>query len=111
MGALRVTGDIRKLRKRTERIRSGRPVNASISTEFRGNGKSALSITPTASGLGASTRQGWRLSCTPQERAEHGARTTLNTAEYVAYNGPNTHTGYGFPLIDGAHNGRKDGAL
>lgn len=108
MSALVIKGDIRKLRKRTERVRSGRSVNGAISTEFRGNGKAALSITPTASGLGASTRQGWRLSCTPAERAAAGVTgVTNNSAEYVAYNGPQSATGYSHPLMDGRNNGRK----
>lgn len=72
--------------------------NASISTTFRGNGKSALRVVVTTPQTGASPRQGWRLSASPADRSERGAVNGSNTAEFVAYNGPVSSTGRANPL-------------
>jgi hypothetical protein len=90
MGALRMKGDIRKLRKRTERVRSGRSANGAISTDFPGNGSAALARTNTDRTLGASTRQGWRLAVTKAERDAHKSRPTQNSAGYIAIDSPMT---------------------
>lgn len=82
--------------------------HSAIDTAFRGNGKAALSTTPTTQGLGASTRIGWRLNCTPQERAIHGARATRSDAHFTAYNGVPSATGIAAPLIEGRNNGRTE---
>lgn len=62
--------------------RKGRNRHASVSREYR-HGSTVATLTPTDRTLGASNRQGWRLACTPEERAAHGAKLTRNTAAFV----------------------------
>lgn len=63
--------------------------NAEMPASMRGvqtskHQRGAISTTFTERTLGASTRQGWRLACTPAERKVHGSKVTRNTAEFVA---------------------------
>lgn len=70
-----------------------------IDSNFRGNAKAALSVTVTASGLGASPRKGWRLS------GENGKNARHNTAGYIAVGDLATYVKRdapkGTPAIDG----------
>lgn len=115
MSALIVKGDIRKLKAR-RRKRKSSGVNPAFACGVGGiksakSGRAgALSTTNTDRTLGASTRQGWRLSVTLEERRAHGSAVTRNNSEYVAYNGVQSATGYSHPLMDGRNNGRKANA-
>lgn len=75
--------------KRRKRLEVGRGYASAIDSAFRhGTTKAALSTTNVDRTLGASTRQGWRLSCGAADRAAHNATTTDNNAAYVAVSQP-----------------------
>ena len=90
MSDLRIVGSMGKLRKRTEAqarqtLWDGSLIRPGVSPSFKGNAKAALTITPTDRTLGASPRQGWRLSGEAGKNARHSTSGYVAVSEPLAY--------------------------